>query len=354
MRFHGVDGAGHRFDLSPADGTWQPGSGSDVVDLTGLHVLSGLVDAHAHLSADTLDVEAQGLPEQILGRAAVALRRGVLDIVDKGWSDDGVLDLVATGRLAHPRVQASGQMIHPHDGYWADFGRVVDGDHLVAVCGEMGSTRPWVKVVGDWPRKGRGALPNYEEAVLRDAVAAAHEGGARVAVHTMAPDVASMAVRAGVDSIEHGLFLTTEDLEMLAARSGVWVPTVLRMHEVLAEMRPGSSGAEVLGRGLENVQALLPTAAELGVAVLAGSDLAIAVGDIGLEVRALIALGFPAEAAVAGASDQARAALGGHAGFAVGGPADLVAYAGDPRDDPDLLLTPMLVVSSGEVVVDER
>jgi imidazolonepropionase-like amidohydrolase len=170
----------------------------------------------------------------------------------------------------------------------------------------------------------------------------------------MAPEVASMAVRAGVDSIEHGLFLTVDDLEALAGRSGMWVPTVLRMHEVLAELRPGSSGAEVLGRGIENVRTLLPRAAEMGVAVLAGSDLAVAVGDIGLEVKALIALGLPSDAAIAGASDGARDAIGAPAGFQVGSPADLVAYAVDPVLDPDQLLVPVIVMSAGEIVVDHR
>jgi len=352
MRVTGTDHMGSQFDLSVVDGIWQAGSGDATRDLSGLYVLPGLVDAHAHLSADTLDVETFVDPRHILERARRAATRGVLDVVDKGWNDDTVLQMVRSGRLATPRVQAAGVMIHPHDGYWKGFGTVVDGDDLIEACAGLGRDRPWVKIVGDWPRKGRGALPNYRERVLAEAVAAAHDGGARVAIHTMAPDTPSMTVRAGVDSIEHGLFLSEADLEALADRDGMWVPTVLRMHEVLAEMRPGSSGAEVLGQGIDNVSRLLPIASELGVTVLAGSDLAIDVGDIGREVAALNALGLPIEDAVAGASYRGRSALGIPSALGPGTPADLVAFDVDPTEDPQILAEPRLVIAGGEVLAD--
>lgn len=354
MRVKGTEVRGASFDLSSVDGTWSPGSGSADLDLSGLFVLPGLVDAHVHLSADTLDVDTVVDRDRIADRAQAARDRGVFDLLDKGWSDDLVLEMALAHRFEGVRVHAAGVMLHPEDGYWTDFGLVVEGDGLVEACAEIAGRRPWVKVVGDWPRRGQGALPNYSEAVLADAVGAAHERGARVAIHTMAPDVASMAVRAGVDSIEHGLFVTRQDLEMLAARGGVWVPTVLRMHAVLAEMRPGSTGAEVVGRGIDNVRRLLPVAADLGVSVLAGSDLAVGASEIGAEIDALVRMGLPAAAAVAGASFGAHRVLGIEAGLRPGRPAELVAYDRDPLHDPSVMIEPVVVVSKGEVIVDRR
>jgi imidazolonepropionase-like amidohydrolase len=163
-----------------------------------------------------------------------------------------------------------------------------------------------------------------------------------------------MAVRAGVDSIEHGLFLTPDDLETLVAREGMWVPTVLRMETTMAELRPGSSGAELIGRGLENVRKLLPLAAEMGLAVLTGTDLAIPVSAVSSEVAALVRCGLPPRAAVDGASSGGAAAAGLDMAFVVGRPADLVAFAGDPVDDPGLLTDPALVVVAGQIVSDRR
>jgi imidazolonepropionase-like amidohydrolase len=117
-------------------------------------------------------------------------------------------------------------------------------------------------------------------------------------------------------------------------------------------MRPGSSGAEVLGQGIDNVSRLLPIASELGVTVLAGSDLAIDVGDIGREVAALNALGLPIEDAVAGASYRGRSALGIPSALGPGTPADLVAFDVDPTEDPQILAEPRFVIAGGEVLAD--
>jgi Cd2+/Zn2+-exporting ATPase len=96
------------------------------------------------------------------------------------------------------------------------------------------------------------------------------------------------------------------------------------METTMAELRPGSSGAELIGRGLENVRKLLPLAAEMGLAVLAGTDLAIPVSAVSSEVAALVRSGLPPRAAVDGASTGGAAAAGLDMAFVVGRPADLV------------------------------
>jgi imidazolonepropionase-like amidohydrolase len=353
MQVRGRDRFGSIFGLALSAECWAMPDGSDLLDLGDLFCLPGLIDAHAHLSGDDLEL-GEANPSAIVARARAAAEAGVAACLDKGWDDDTVLELVANGSITRPRVAAAGTMLRSADGYWDGFGRVVDDDGLAAEVERMAPGRPWVKIVGDWPRRGRGALANFGEEALAAAVAAAHRGGARVAVHTMAPGVASAAVRAGVDSIEHGLFLDVDDLVSLADRGGVWVPTVLRVEEVAAGMKPGSSGAELLGRGLENLRALLPVAAEIGVTVMSGSDLAIASGLIGREVAALTRFGLPVEAAIEGASEVGAAAVGLESGFRPGMPADLVAYGGDPLADLSVLEQPVVVISGGVVVADRR
>jgi imidazolonepropionase-like amidohydrolase len=330
---------------------WAPPDGSRSLDLTNLWALPGLADAHAHLSADTLALQPAH-PGEVRRRLYACVQAGVFLCLDKGWCDDVVLR-IATDR-AGPRVEAAGSMISAPGGYYPDFAVEADESDLAsAVAERVRAGSAWVKIVGDWPRRGGDASRFSQEALAR-ATALAHAGGARVAVHTMAPGTPSAAVEAGVDSIEHGLHLTPPDLAVLAGRGGVWVPTILRMEEVLAEMRPGSTGSQVVGAGLENVERLLPLAAEMGVVVLAGSDLAVPSTRIGAESVALARRGLPVRQAIAAAGSGVWASIGGASGFAVGAPADLVAFDRDPRSDLDVLAEPTVVVHRGRVVRDRR
>jgi len=319
------------------------------VDLTGFICIPGLLDAHAHLSSEALQLDPAD-PDAIRELAARAVLSGVTVCLDKGWSDDVVLNLAPSVRS--PRIAAAGRMLRSEDGYWPDFGHLADGSDLVEAVATLAPGRPWVKIVADWPRKGRGAIANYSEAVLAGAVAQAHAAGAFVATHTMAPEVANMAVRAGVDSIEHGLYLDADHLDMLGARGGIWVPTILRMEEVLAEMKPGSTGASVIGEGLENVRELLSHAVERGVTVMPGSDLTIAPSEIFREVAALVRYGLTPAQAVAGAS--AGHAVGLDMGFRAGLVADLVAVEGDPLQDVAALADPVVVIAAGKIILDRR
>ncbi|CAN5802980.1 amidohydrolase family protein [soil metagenome] len=315
----------------------------------GLWAVPGLVDAHAHLAADRLEL-GPGNTDAIRRRAVACLDEGVFLVVDKGWSDDSVvLALTDTHPSEAPDWEGASRMIAAPDGYFPGFATETDAAGLTkAVSASVERGRGWVKLVGDWPRRGVGPRPNFDEASLAAAVRVAHAGGARVAIHTMAPEVPSMAVRAGVDSIEHGLFLTGDDLAALAARGGAWVPTVVRMEETAAALGVDSSGRRLISEGLDNVSSLLQSVPD-GVSVLAGSDLAMAPGKIGKEVVRLVELGLDPSRAVAASTHEARLYLGRRDGFEVGQPADAVFYRTDPREDPSVLLEPSAVMRSGAV-----
>ena len=311
--------------------------------------LPGLVDAHAHLAADRLEL-AGGDPIAIRRRAFACLEGGTFLIVDKGWSDTTVVaTLTDCAPGDGPDFEGAGRMIAVPDGYYPGFGVETDTVGLeLAVAEAVVEGRGWVKLVGDWPRRDRGAVPNFGEAALESAVDVAHRGGAKVAIHTMAGDVPSVAVRAGVDSIEHGLFLTEADLEALALRGGAWVPTILRMEAIAALLGGDSSGGRLVAEGIDNVRGLLPGVPE-GVAVLAGTDLATPSSRVGDEVAALIASGLAPDRAVGAASSVARRYLDRSEGFQPGDPADAVFYPGDPVEDPTVLVRPTLVMRSGRI-----
>lgn len=316
----------------------------------GWWALPGLADAHSHLAADQLVLQP-GDPAGVRRRAAAQLEAGVFLCFDKGWSDTSVLTLVEEPHHLRPELQAAGIMIASPGGYYPDFALEVEEAELEEVVEAAAvESLGWVKLVGDWPRKGQGAILNFSEDALARAVEAAHRHGARVAVHTMAPDGASPAVRAGVDSIEHGPFLTEDDLRLLAARGGVWVPTLLQVEATCHALGEGSTGRRVLEEGLRRVRELLPVAADLGVRVLAGTDLAVPHGKVALEAVALAEAGLPPPQVLAAASTAARAYAGLPTGFAPGQPADAVFFASNPLQDPAVLAAPTLVMRHGRVL----
>ncbi len=332
------------------DGRWaEPSSVSPPQVGVGMWAVPGLVDAHAHLAADSLEL-GPGDEAAIRRRAFACLDDGVFLVVEKGWGDDSVvLALTNTSPLHAPDWEGAARMIAAPGGYYPGFAVETDPGGLAdAVSEAVVRGSGWVKLVGDWPRRGRGPLPNFDETALTAAVRVAHSAGARVAIHTMAPEVPSMAVRAGVDSIEHGLFLSGHDVEALAARGGAWVPTVVRMEDTAAALGADSSGGRLISQGLENVSSLLGSLPS-GVAVLAGTDLAMRPGQVGKEVVRLIQLGLDPERALAAATHEARRFLGRPDGFELGRPADAVFYLADPLVDPTVLLEPSLVMRSGVI-----
>jgi len=339
------------------DGTHFADPGDDVtkeVDTSSWWAVPGLADAHAHLTMQKPS-DIHGMPEEqmlanIPAMAWAQVDRGVLLILDKGGASDITLLSLELPPGERPYVEVAGALIHPADGYVSGFGAEVEPDDLVDHIRTKAATRGgWVKIVGDWPRKGEGPRNNYSLERLTEAVDVAHSSGAKVAVHSMA-DSASDAVAAGVDSIEHGPFLTPDDLRLLAARGGAWVPTVVNMLDVLAFLGPDSSGGKLFVKGLERMRENLPLAEELGVTVLAGTDMAVPHGQVAVEAMRLREYGMSDRAAADAATVAAYRYIGRSDRLQPGDAADVVFFADDPHMDVTTLSRPMLIIRNGAVV----
>jgi imidazolonepropionase-like amidohydrolase len=336
---------GHRF-IEPG-----PNPAAEL-DLTGFFALGGLADCHAHLAVDALSqVQRSGEIRGIRRRAFAQLDHGVFLVVDKGWRNEAVLKLLADPPPQRPHLQAAGRIITGPHGYFEGFAVETDDDGLAEAIASATTIGGWIKLVGDWPQKGQGPVISFGEEALTRACTIAHAAGARVAIHTMAPVTPGMAVRAGVDSIEHGLYLTPEDVTMLGSRGGAWVPTIGNVRDVKKMLGWGSSGARILGEGLENVARILPAAVEAGVAVLAGTDLGLRHGDVAREAVFLKTYGLTDRAAVAAASHSAYGYLG-IPYLRPGASADVVLFDGDPHTDVANLLRPAAAMRAGRVVFD--
>lgn len=346
---------GTSYERGVYGGRWTDLGDGDTLDLSHFVALPGLVDGHAHLAHEDVANLVPGEPEGIARRAFAAIGAGVHLVFDKGSCDTAVLSLTDRPSDGRPHLHAAGRMIAGDAGYFPGFAVETDDEGLTeAVRTAAIESAGWVKIVGDWPQKGIGPVANFGEEALARAVGVAHAAGARVAIHTMAPDVASMAVRAGVDSIEHGLYLTDGDVRSLGARSGMWVPTVLRMEAVVAQFGMERTAGRIVSEGLDRVRSLLPSAQKAGVTVLAGTDLIIPTAQVAEEAIRLVDYGLTASQAVRAVSTGGWEAAGRETGFPSGDPADFVAFAEDPTVDITALRRPAAVMRAGRLLLDPR
>lgn len=324
------------------------------IDTASLWALPGLADAHAHLTMNSLkDIEGMNDAAMLTNiplNAWAHVENGVLLILDKGG--DSELTLVSLDHDAdlRPHVEVAGGLIHPEGGYMPGFGDEVEPDELIEFVRTKAVTRGgWVKIVADWPRRGIGPMNNYPLDTLAEAVKIAHESGARVAAHTMA-NAASDAVAAGVDSIEHGPFLSPDDLATLGARGGAWVPTLVNMLHVVDMLGADSSGGKLFAKGLENMRENLPLAEELGVTVLAGTDMAVPHGQVAKEALRLKEYGLTNRAATEATSTAAFSYVGRSDSIQPGQVADVVFFRENPFEDVATLQNPTLIIHRGKII----
>lgn len=328
---------------------------TDSIDLRHLIAIPGLADCHAHLSATSIAGLVAGPGDVDLdlmrhnGRRK--LEAGVLLAADKGSKTDAPLLYLDERPEERPDIDMAGGIIATPGGYYEGFAEEVEDAQLAAAVARKAQTRAgWVKVIGDWPRPGKGALPNFSQDALAAAATRAHAYGKRVAIHTMAPETPGRAIRAGFDSIEHGLFLTDDDVALLGSRGGAWVPTIAAMEVLVQMLGPDSTGGRLLIDGLRRVRELLPGARSHGVVVLAGTDLSVPHGRVALEAERMVAYGVSAEDAFWSVTTAAYRYLRRPEPLTVGADADVVCLSGDPRRDITLLQNPQLAMRRGVIV----
>ncbi len=342
-----------RDDLWVVDGrvSWTPPARTEGAETVSGWVLPGLVDAHCHIGlgpegeVDAATTQAQAVTDRDAG---VLLIRDAGSPADTRWID---------GRDDLPVVIRAGRHIARTKRYIRNYAHEVEPDQLVSrVRAEARAGDGWVKLVGDWIDREVGDLtPCWPRDVLADAVAAAHEEGARVTAHCFGEESLRDFAAAGTDCIEHATGLEPDTIEAFSAQGVAIVPTLVniatfpRIAEPAREKYPDYHAhmLDLHRRRHETVGA----ARDAGVAVYVGTDAggSLAHGLAAQEVCELRAAGMSPTEAVGAATWDARAWLG-RPGLEEGAPADLLVLPDDPRADVAVLSHPRAVVLRGRVV----
>ena len=313
--------------------------------------LPGLVDAHCHVGLTKDGATSPGVQEQ----QAIADRdSGVLLIRDAGspadtrWIDD-------RGDL--PEIIRAGRHIARTKRYLRNYAHEVEPVDLVAtVRQEAAKGDGWVKLVGDWMDRSSGDLaPCWPADALKEAIATAHEMGARVTAHCFGEDCLPDLINANIDCIEHATGMSGDSLQLAIEHGVAIVPTLVniatfpRIAESAREKFP-LYYAHMLDLHAARYDHVL-AAYESGVPIFCGTDAggSLAHGLVPHEVAELVAAGLPPIAAVDAACWSARRWLGRPA-LQEGAPADLVVYPADPRLDVSALHHPLAVILGGTIL----
>ena len=356
--------------------------GARVIDLAQMTVLPGLIDTHTHLLLQG-DPTAASYNDQLLYQstpyrailaarnARIALEHGfttIRDLETEGamYADVDVKRAVDRGEIPGPRIFASTRAMAPTGMYpivsdnWElelPHGvQPVDGVEgaRLAVLQQVAHGADWIKFYADrryyfGPDSVLRSWVNFTDDEARAIVDEAHRLGRRVAAHAIGADGIAAALRAGVNSIEHGHGLTDSLIDVLATRGVYWVPTVT-VSRYVAGPRGGPWGAMA-----EHQRRAFARALKRGVKIVFGTD----VGGFpwtelneAKEFAYYVQYGMTPMQAIRSATSLAAELLGeqGRLGaIAPGMYADLVAVAGDPLRDVTELERVRFVMKGGAV-----
>lgn len=327
-----------------------PQSSHDITSIAGW-VLPGYVDAHCHVGLGPQGAVSDAEAEQ---QARSDRDNGTLLIRDAGsaadtrWIDE---------REDLPKIIRAGRHIARTRRYIRNYGHEVEPDQLVRqVRAEARAGDGWVKIVGDWIDRQSGDLsPCWPREVLAEAIAAAHEEGARVTAHCFGQESLYDFAAAGTDCIEHATGLEPETVAAFAEQSIAIVPTLINI-ETFPDI--AASAGEKFPRYRERMIDLferrydtIRSAHEAGVPIYLGTDAGghIAHGMVPAEALELEKAGMSPVEVLGAATWGAREWLGRPV-LDEGDPADLVVLKADPRQDLRVLGDPVAIVLRGRVV----
>ena len=360
--------------------------GDEQVDLTGKTILPGLFDCHTHVIVSHVDLwQLAQAPFsykffEAARNLAATLKVGITTVRDAGGADLGVKQAVEDGLVSGPRMQISIGMVSQTGGHGDDW--FPSGARIPLLASHPGAPDTIVDGPDEMRRKVR-ELVMYGADVIKVAVsggvlsprdephhahfrqdeldvlvAEATAAGIWVMAHAQAADGIKAAVRAGIRSIDHGVYLDDEAIQLMLERGTYLVPTLVAPRGVVTAAEAGAPLPENIvakARAVVEVhRESFRRAVEAGVRVAMGTDSGVTPhGENLRELALMVEAGMSPEDALVASTRTAAELMGleGELGtLEPGKRADLVVVDGDPLDVSTLAERISAVYKDGERV----
>jgi len=351
---------GRIVEILPLEQTCLPPD-AEIVDWRAGCVLPGLIDCHVHLAslgaADARqfkDDPAAALALRAAANAKKTLKAGFTTVRNLGSNFDVDIQLkkaINENILQGPEIVASGRCLAITGGHGHEGGIEADGPWAVrkAVRTLLKKGADVIKIMATGGVLTEGVEPGAAEFSLEELSAAAeeaHRAGRKIATHAHGNIGIRNAVAAGIDTIEHGVFLDEETIALMLEKGTALVPTLSAPHKINAHGRQSGIPEYAVAKNAKifaNHAKSFRLAWEAGVTIGLGTDAGTPLnyhGENAGELKLMVEAGMQPMAALKAATSNAAEILGlaGEVGqLTAGARADFLLLKGNPLEDIGLL-----------------
>lgn len=348
---------------------------AEVIDIGGRTLLPGIFNCHVHSCSDAGNGRRETISDAATTIRAIhnlrtLLNSGVTYIRDAGspnYIDIDLHEAQQKGTILAPQMQTAGKCICMTGGHGYATGREADGpdDCRKAAREQLKAGANWIKVMATGGVMTKGVEPGsaqLTEDELRAAIEEAHKAGAKAFTHAQGMEGIKNALRAGVDSIEHGFFMDDWCFDYMKEHQVFYVPTLAAPYWI--KVNGTAAGIpDYMVRKVENTidahQDTFRRAHRAGVKIALGTDAGTPFNRYDMtcyECVLMVENGMtPMEAIQCGTIHAAEllSVADTHGSITPGKKADFAVFEKDPLEDIHALLDCSMTVLGGKVVFDK-
>lgn len=351
-----------------------------VVDGKGLCCMPGWFNCHAHIALDGKpNMQAQIREDDTESAVAFSayqnglrsLASGVVSLRDMGTNFNASIKMrnaINAGRILGPTIYAAGKVICMTGGHGADFGIEVDGadEARKAARSQIKAGADFLKIMATGGGQSRGMKAGRPQLTLEEITAIAQEArnsGITSVAHAQGKEGVMHCLKAGVESIEHGVTLDDEQIDLMIKQNTFFCPTLLPPYYVVKRGVEAGIPPYVVDKCALQVDTHFEgfrKAVKAGVRIIAGNDAGTPFNtqtDMANELRMMVELGMPVRDAISSAtyvaaqSVQAEHTVGS---LVPGKVASLTIVQGDPERDLTALDRVVMVFKEGNQVYSKE